>query len=214
DLPVLFGHDSLEPLHMAQDKRVIDTLVMATLISPAPYEYRNPQGRWIKEANHPSRAMAYYSLENLSHQFRPPGKFGSLQELAKKYNPDKTKVADLDYGLIPVDDEDFVEYAKQDTLAAWDLFLALMRAQEADPLPGEYIWREMELHSVLARMSSNGIRPDVELAQKKVNEQQKFTDETMDWLQKEFDFPTEGKAPWKSNAGKAAILKALASYGI
>src|SRR5699024_8473213 len=114
----------------------------------------------------------------------------------------------------PVDDEDFVEYAKQDTLAAWDLFLALMRAQEADPLPGEYIWREMELHSVLARMSSNGIRPDVELAQKKVNEQQKFTDETMDWLQKEFDFPTEGKAPWKSNAGKAAILKALASYGI
>src|SRR5699024_7046858 len=77
-----------------------------------------------------------------------------------------------------------------------------------------YIWREMELHSVLARMSSNGIRPDVELAQKKVNEQQKFTDETMDWLQKEFDFPTEGKAPWKSNAGKAAILKALASYEI
>src|SRR5699024_11304059 len=40
DLSVLFGADSLEPLTMTQNKRVIDTMALATLLPPAPYEFR------------------------------------------------------------------------------------------------------------------------------------------------------------------------------
>src|SRR5690625_7849975 len=63
-------------------------------------------------------------------------------------------------------------------------------------------------------MSRNGIRPDADLALRKSECQQNTIKSPMQWLQAEFDFPTEGKAPWKSNAGKAAILKALAAFGI
>lgn len=39
DLSVLFGVDSMEPLQMALDRRVIDTFVLASLVNPAPYAY-------------------------------------------------------------------------------------------------------------------------------------------------------------------------------
>jgi len=214
DLSVLFGTDSIEPLKMTQDKRVIDTMVLATLLTPAPYEFRMSSGRYVKDANHPGSAMLWYGLDNLCHQFRLGGKFGDLRELAKKHNPEKTPLKELDFGLIPLDDPEFLEYARQDVVAVRELFYHLMRTQEDDPYPSEYLWREQEIHAVLAQMSRNGIRPNKELAESRSAEQQQTVKDTMDWLHKEFDFPTEGKAPWKSNAGKAAILKALAAYGI
>lgn len=214
DLSVLFGADSLEPLTMTQDKRVIDTMVLATLLTPAPYEFRMSSGRYVKDANHPGQAMLWYGLDNLCYQFRLEGKFGDLRELAKKHNPEKTPPKELDFGLIPLDDPEFLEYARQDVIAVRSLFYHLMRTQESNPYPGEYLWREQEIHAVLAQMSRNGIRPDKDLAERRSAKQEQVVKETMEWLHKEFDFPTEGKAPWKSNAGKAAILKALAAYGI
>lgn len=214
DLSVLFGTDSIEPLKMAQERKVIDTMVLATLLTPAPYEFTMSNGRYVKDANHPGQAMLWYGLDNLCHQHRLQGKFGSLPDLAKKYNPPKTPVKDLDYGLIPVEDPEFREYARQDVIAVRSLFYHLMRTQEDVQYPSDYLWREQELHAVLAQMSRNGIRPDEYLARQKVWRQQSTVERTMRWLEAEFDFPTEGKAPWKSNAGKAAILKALAAFGI
>ena len=93
DLSVLFGVDSMESLLMARDRKVIDTYVVASLVAPPPYSYTNPQGRTVFDAAKPENAMSWLSLENLCHQFGLPGKFGSLQELAKKHNPPKTLVA-------------------------------------------------------------------------------------------------------------------------
>lgn len=214
DLSVLFGRDSLEPLEMTQDRKVIDTMVLASLLTPAPYQFRMSNGRVVKDANHPGQAMLWYGLDNLCYQFRLDGKFGDLRELVKKYNPPKTPVKDLDFGLVPVEDPDFREYARQDVIAVRGLFYHLMRTQEQVKYPSDYLWREQEIHAILAQMSRNGIRPDVGLARRKSEAQRNTIENTMMWLQEEFDFPTEGKAPWKSNAGKAAILKALAAFGI
>lgn len=213
DLSVLFGTDSLEPLHMAQQRKVIDTLTMATLLTPAPLGYRSATGAWMK-AEEPAQVMKYFGLENLAYQFGLEGKFGSLQDLAKKYNPPKTLVRDLDYGLIPLDDPDFLEYARQDVIAVRDLFHYLLTRQQKDPYDSDYMWREQELHAVMAQITRNGIRPNVELAQSRMDEQNAVVAETMRKLQEEFGLPTTGKAPWKSNAGKEAILNALKSFGI
>lgn len=214
DLSVLFGTDSIEPLRMGQDRRVIDTLVLASLLTPAPYSYTDANGHTYYDAAKPAQAMKYFGLENLCFQFGIQGKFGDLKELAKKHNPPGTLVRDLDFGLIPLDDPDFLAYADQDVVAVRDLFKHLMRQQRIDQYDSEYLWRELELASVLAQVTRNGIRPNTELAHSRVAEQQELVKTTLDWLVAEFDFPTEGKQPWKSAAGKDAILDALKSYGI
>src|SRR5690625_7952718 len=60
DLSVLFGPDSIEPLTMTQRRNVIDTMVLATLLTPAPYDFTMSNGRYVKDANHPGRAMLWY----------------------------------------------------------------------------------------------------------------------------------------------------------
>lgn len=214
DLSVLFGTDSIEPLRMAQERRVIDTLTLTHLLSPVPYSYANREGHTFYDASSPSQAMKYYSLDNLCFQFGLEGKMGNLQELAKKYNPPKTLVRELDYGLIPLDDPDFLAYAEQDVIAVRSLFKHLMHVQHRVQYDSEYLWREQELAAVLAQVTRNGIQPDAELASAREEEQRKITEGTLEWLVREFGLPTEGKQPWKSNAGKEAILKAFESYGI
>lgn len=214
DLSVLFGTDSIEPLKMAQDRRVIDTLVLASLLTPAPYSYTDAKGHTYFDAAKPAQAMKYFGLENLCFQFGIEGKFGDLKELAKKHNPPGTLVRDLDFGLIPLGDPEFLAYAEQDVIAVRGLFKHLMVQQQIDQYDSEYLWREQELAAVLAQVTRNGIRPNTELAHARVEEQRKLIESTMEWLREEFDFPTKGKQPWKSAAGKEAILSALKSYGI
>lgn len=213
DLSVLFGTDSLEPLHMAQQRKIIDTMTLATLLMPAPMYYTHWTGSRAR-ADSPAEVARYYGLENLSFQAKLPGKFGSLQDLAKKYNPPGTKKDDLDYGLIPLDDPDFLEYARRDVTAVRDLFYYLRSVQKQKQINSEYLWREQEVYAILAQITRNGIRPNVELATSRSQKQAKLAADTMKVLQEEYGLPTTGKAPWKSNAGKEAILNALAGFGI
>lgn len=214
DLSVLFGKDSLEPLHMAQQGKVLDTLVASTLLLPAPYEFTMSNGRYVKDAGHPGVAMLWFGLDNLCYQHGLEGKFGDLRELAKKYNPPRTRNDDLDFGAIPLDDPDFLEYARQDVIAVRDLYKFLILVQNEVKYDEDYLAREQEIHAILAQISRNGIRPNIKLAKERSAAQQQIVDDTMEWLVQEFDFPIQGKAPWKSDAGKAAILKALAAYDI
>lgn len=213
DLSVLFGTDSIEPLVMAQERKVIDTLTLATLLTPAPATYINDNGRQVV-VDSPGAAQKYFGLENLSVQFKLAGKMGNLQDLAKKHNPPKTKVKKLDYGLIPLDDPDFLAYAEQDVIAVRDLYYRLVETQKKVRYDSEYLWREQELYAVMAQITRNGIRPNTELATARSAEQAAAVAETLEWLVETYNFPTQGKAPWKSNAGKEAILAALKGFGI
>lgn len=215
DLPVLFGIESLEPLYMAMNRKVIDTFYLANLLTPPPYSYTDRGGHTYYDAANPTQAKKWLSLDNLCFQFGLPGKSESLQGLAKKYNPPKTKVADLDYGLIPTDDPDFLAYGIQDVVADRDLYHYLIAKLKRDKYPGDYVWREMELMSATAGvMPNNGILVNQEYARKRIAEMDEKREKTMALLVEKYDFPTEGKAPWSSAAGKAATLKALADFGI
>lgn len=215
DLTALFGYESLEPLHMAMDRKVIDTFYLANLITPAPQFFSMRNGRKAVETTDPvSHAMSWLSLDNLCYQFNLEGKLGNLKDLAKKHQPEGTKVADYEYGLIPLDDPEFLAYADQDVIAVRALYKYLMVKIKEQDYPGEYIWREMEaLSAIVGQIHRNGITVDVEFAEERIKKQQARKVELMAEMVEKYDFPTEGKSPWASTAGKEATLKALADYG-
>lgn len=218
DLRVLFGKDSLEPLKMAMAHRVIDTYYLAHLLTPAPARFKDRNDKWcvLTPTRSPiGHSMKWLGLDNLCFQFGIEGKFGSLKEIAKRYNPPKTLVANLDYGLIDLEDEEFRMYAEQDVIAVRGLWKYLLQNIKDTNYPGEYIWREMTLlAATVGQMSSNGILVNQEYAHEKMDAADTKKSETMAWLVDNYDFPTEGKAPWDSKLGKEAILKVLSDYGV
>lgn len=214
DLPAIFGQDSLEPLQMALDQRVIDTFTVASLVTPAPNKFTAPNGHTYYNAEKPGTALKWLGLENLCYNFDLPGKFGDLSEIAKKYNPPKPARKNLDFGLIPLDDEEFVEYSEQDVIAVRGLWKHLRSEIQEQDYDREYIWREIEIAAIMARMSKNGIQIDTEWAEERIAEMSEVRDRNLKWLQENYDFPTEGKSPWASAKGKEAIFQVLADYGI
>lgn len=214
DLPVLYGVHSMRPLELAIERRIIDTFVLASLVNPAPYSYVNKDGRTVYDGAKPERAKSWLSLDEQAHQLGVPGKMGNLKELAKKYQPEGTKVADYDYSLIPLDDPDFLAYAEQDVEAVRTIYKELLGMLKRQNYSGEYVWREMLVWSINAQITRNGVLVDTEEAQRRVDELAKEREEIMEWLVRDFDMPTDSKMPWKTNAGKGTILKALDSFGI
>lgn len=210
DLSVLYGLKSTRPLELALEGRVFDTWTHATITYHAPYRFVMRNGRVVVDGAAPERAKMWYSLDNLCFQLKLPGKTESLQELAKKYNPPKTKVADLDYALIPTDDPDFMAYGVQDVVATRLVAKRLL----SFPVNWGYAWREQNFAAINAQMSRNGFTVHTQRASDRVEELANRRAEVMKWLEEKFDFPTKGKMPWRSSEGKQAILNALATFGI
>lgn len=211
DLTALFGKDSTEPLKMALDGRVLDTYTWASQAYPSPTIWTDRNGHTYYEGNKPGIAMKWLGLDNLSFQFGLPGKMGSLREIAKRYNPKGTKVADLDYGLIALDDEEWLEYAEGDIVALRALATRLLE------LPGgvtPYIWREQKFAAICAQNSRNGWKVDTLKAQQRVDFLAERRERILEDVVTRYGLPTEGKAPWDTKDGKAAIFAALADYGI
>lgn len=215
DLSVLFGYDSIEPLYMSMDRKMIDTYYLSNLLNPVPQRFQMRSGRWAVEASDPvGHAKAWLSLDNQCYQLGLPGKLGNLEELARKYNPGVKKSADLEYGLIDVNDPEFREYAIQDVVALRQLFQRLMQMRQEQDYSGEYIWRYMEiLSATIGQMHRNGILVNQEYGRARIEEQEKQKEETLAFLVEKYDFPTEGKAPWSSAKGKEATLRVLADFG-
>lgn len=214
DLSVLYGVDSLRPLELAIERKVIDTFVLASLVNPAPYSYVNKDGRTVFDGAKPERAKSWLSLDEQAHQLGVEGKLGNLKELAKRFNPPGTKVADLDFSLIPTDDPDFLAYAERDVIATRHIYYALLDMLKRKNYSGEYVWREMLVWSINAQITRNGVLVNTAEAQARVDALSEERTRIMDWLVSDFDMPTDSKQPWKSNAGKGAILKAFDSFGI
>ena len=210
DLSALHGTDSLVPLEMAMKGRVFDTFVHAILAIPAPDKYENRAGQTLYGDMSPANTLKWLGLDNLCFQLGLDGKEGDLKALAKKYNPKGTLVSKYNYGLIPQDDPDYVEYAVQDVKALQELACALLIMSA----PSEYDWRTQLTAAIDAQISRNGWTVDLSAAQSRVDELKVRRDEILRRLEEDYGFPTTGKSPWASSAGKAAIMKALADQGI
>ncbi len=212
DFSVLLGDEALT---WAREGRLFDTMVFGNLANPAPFTFTDRHGRqsWMEiggVAKVVPHTRKWLSLDNQAYVLGVPGKFGSLEELARKYNPPKTKKEDLDFGLIPVDDEDFVAYARQDIPALQGITFGLLKKKPLD----DYDRREQLCAAINAQISRNGWLVDRDAAQQRVDEQALKRERILAGLSEKYDFPTEGKSPWVSAKGKAAILAALKDFGI
>ena len=207
DLSTLYGTSSTTPLRLSRENRVIDTMVWANLAFPTPAHYRTRNGQ-VTYPKKPGDTLRWLSLDNLSYQMGIPGKMGDLKELAKKHNPPKTRVADLDFSLIPLDDPEFLAYAEQDVRSLQGVAKKLTQMH---PMK-DYDWREQLTSAAMAQITRNGWRVDREGVHDRRDSLLARRQEIMDMLVRDFDFPTEGKAPWASNPGKEAIERIVLNY--
>ena len=214
DLTVMYGKDSMVPLELAMQKRILCTFWWYPLRNRIPAMYETVGGRkattYQDGKQKPELVKKFLSLGNLTNHHGLPGKVGDISAIAKRYNPVGTLKEDFDYGLIDVEDEEFREYSYNDIVALKALARFLMDQGNIT----EYEWREMRIAAINNQMSKNGIRVNRPAAQARVDELEVEKDETMDWLVQNFEFPTIGKQPWKSDLGKTAVLKAFESFGI
>ena len=207
DFRVLLGNEMVDYAHQ---RRLLDTFVLGNLVFPAPDTFIMRNGHRQSQGDSPSGTMKWLSLDNLCFQLNVGGKEGDLKALARLHNPPKTKTEDLDFSLIPVDDPDFLAYARQDIVSLRDVTRDILNARPMQ----EYDWRDHMRTAIDAQMTINGILLDRDLAQARVDELAAKRGELLTRLSADYDFPTTGKMPWRSSVGKDAIFKILSDNGI
>lgn len=218
DMRAIYGPESNTPLSLTMENRVFDTWTYATLVNPAPVFYTNRFGKGAK-ADSPAQMRTWFGLDEQAFQLGVPGKTDKLADLAFEFgDPDlakKDRVID-GYGKIPVDDQRYIDYLIGDVNASEAVCQELIvLGNKMDMGPNrEYVKREQNIAARAAVISSNGLRTNTRKAKRRVNQLAKKRDEIMSWLVQEYDFPTSGKSPWATNAGKESILAALADKGI
>ena len=200
DLSVFYGIDSLRPLQLAKQNRVFDTFTYAALALPAPTHYTDRSGR-KRFVDGPEDTLFWLGLDNLCYQLGLDGKVGSLTELAEEFGG---------YGEIPTDDPRHQEYARGDITALQEITTALLVAKT----PDEYDWREQLNAAIDAQNSRNGFRVDIPRATARRDELAARKAVILADLQKQYDFPTNGTMPWRTTAGKKAIMTILEENGI
>jgi len=200
DVSVLFGTDSTRALELAQQNRIFDTMVYANLVCPAPDKYCTRKGT-IADGTKPENTLKWLSLDNLCFQLGLAGKIGDLKALAKTHGG---------FGMIPLDDPEFLEYARNDVTALQELTQALLTIA----MPSDYDWREQLNAAIDAQNSRNGFRVDLPVALARIETLRVRREAIMVGFIRDYGFPTTGKAPWSSTVGKAAIMVALADGGI
>lgn len=212
DLPAVFGIRSDTPLELTMQKRVYDTWTHAALVNPAPYKAANRHG---KDALYdtPSKAKAWFGLDEQAYQLGVVGKTDNLKELAFEFGdpelPRKERIKD-GFGKIPIDDERYRSYLVGDVDASERVAKELIKLGPLDA----YAMREQEIEARKAVISANGIRVDVARAQARVDELAARREVIMTDLVDQYDFPTVGAAPWDTDKGKRSVLAALGDAGI
>lgn len=227
DLSVLFGVDSWEQLRMARQWRVFDTFTHATLVLPAPYKYVDYKGR-SQTVTKPEQARKWFKLANIAHQLKVPGKLLDLNELAEQYEYDMVPILKKDgtpgkrvqkirkpdvccgFGHIPTDHELFREYLRDDVRAARHVARALLKIRGL----GKYEWEEQLSAGILAQISRNGVRADVDAAKAMAYAQDWDAAHTLNALRDKFGMPVNRKKPLATKEGKEAILEAMKALGL
>lgn len=200
DLSVLYGVDSIRPLTMARQGRVFDTWTHSTLVNPCPRVYTNLAGKDVTVVSL-EQAKKWHALDEQAHQLGVPGKVTSLHELAKKHGG---------FGSIPTDDSEYRDYLVGDVESSRAVYRKLL---ELAPV-GRYEMREQVIAAIAAQITRNGWRVARDTAQERVDQLAEVRQRCLDGLVRDYGMPSEGKAPWRTDEGKIAILKALADVGI
>ncbi len=202
DLRAVFGVHSTECLErvLRGDLVVYDTWVHAVLVHPAPYTYTNRLGKGAKGED-VGQLKKWFSLDEQAFQLGVVGKTADLKALAKIHGG---------FGSIPTDDPDYIDYLRGDVDATEAVARALLALGPLD----SYSLREQQVAARAAVISSNGLRLDVPAAQARVAQLKARRDVLVSELEEKYGMPTEGKAPWATIEGKAAIMSALADHGI
>lgn len=201
DFSVMWGKDSLRALELALQDKFFDSYVFAGVAFPAPPKFLLRNGRVQKTAGSPKSARKWFGLDNLAYQFGVPGKMGDLEALAEEFGG---------FSAIPLDDPRFLAYARQDVTTMRLLVSAMLQFCE----PDDYDWREQRNAAIRAQISRNGFQVDEETARLRNRMLEANQQTVLAHLKQAYGFPDTGKMPWRSNAGKQAILDFLSSGGI
>lgn len=198
DFSVMLGDDALE---WALGNRLFDTMVFANLNFPAPVLFTMRSGAKVITTGKPEAISRWLSLDNLAFKLDVPGKEGDLKALAKEFGG---------FGNIPVDEPRYVAYAEQDVHMLRHITNELLLRHK----PTAYDWREQQKAAIDAQMSRNGLRVNPDAARQRVADLAERKAELMVDLVENHGLPSEGKMPWRTNKGKAAVLSALAKSGL
>lgn len=230
DWSVIFGKASMEPVTMARDQRLLDTMVHATIATPAPFRsYENYKGV-LTQSSGPDQYRRFYGLANLSHQLSVGGKLFDLAPLADRYlytmeptysektgkrlkNDRKVKIEGLccSFGAPGLSkDPDFISYAAQDVVALRNVARALLEIHGFS----DYAAFEQMKAAIAAQITRNGFRVDQELARAKEYSQMEEAAHTLNWLRDTYEFPVNRKKPLATIPGKEALTEALISTGV
>ena len=206
DLSVVYGKDSIRPLELALENRIFDPFVAVGMLFPSPTTYVDRKGRLHKSAALPEsregqQDLGWFGLDNLAFQFGLTGKDGDLKALAEEFGG---------FGAIPLDDPRYLAYARQDVLTLREVTSAVLQFVELD----SYDWREQQIAAVMAQISRNGFRVDERAAKHRNATLAQRREELLTRLKETYGFPSEGKMPWRTTAGKKAVLDFLASVDV
>lgn len=229
DLSVLYGKDSIEPVHLARQKKVFCTWTHATIANPAPQGYyTNREGKQVK-CKKPDEYKKWYSLDNQAFQLGTPGKSADVSHIADRYfyteeiqysektgkelkKRKKTPIPGrcCGFGFIDPNDPEFREYLTQDVVAAREVARALLLRH---PMTA-YAWRYQLTSAIDAQIERNGIRLDIAAAEKRAKDMAEVAAYGLNQLHRDFGLPLQGKKPLSTKEGKEGLLKALASVGV
>ena len=190
DLPALRRLYGLDDTVLVSAGRVRDTLILSRLAAGGDTNLD-------------------YGLGAVAARYGVDGKLLSggetaLKALAKQYGG---------FEKIPVDNAEYVAYAKQDVRANVAVYNQMLSAAlEADS--AEYLKREHETVHALSVVESHGIRVDTAKVEEFLAEEAAVKAEIRSWLIDTVGIPDEGKSPWASGAGKQAIADYLDGFGV
>lgn len=217
DLMALAWHHGADYDRLAP--KLWDTYVDATVLDPPGSKGQKP---WAQEG--------YYGLDQVAERLGLPGKTDRLPELAREFaSPGLVgKAAEEDgYGRIPVENARYRAYLMGDLGAQRSVSRRLVGVPERM----DYRRREQRIAYIQNRMTLSGWKVDVPLLGRLVTEEREKVRESLAWLHenagvpltetksrgrgaaKEF-YEVPRKSPLGSNAGKEALVRALAERGL
>lgn len=230
DLSVLFGPNSIEPVRLAREKRVVDTYTHAKLAIPAPEGVFTGRDGKQRKSTKPEEYRRWYGLDNLAFQLGLEGKIedaldcladSALYDVEPVYSEKTGKLLKAvkkvpkpgrccGYGWIPLDDPLFREYLVRDVEVAREVARGLLGRMRMD----DYAWRYQLADALDAQVSRNGVRVDQPVMNERIRSMAEDAAYALAELNQRFGFPLHGKKPLSTNEGKAAVLEALKSVGV
>jgi hypothetical protein len=229
DLKAIFGHLSNEPVKLAMEGRVYDTIIHAGLVNQTPAEWLDRHGSFHKAPKDgwkPKQMMPWFGLDEQAHQLGISGKTDDLKKLAAEFVEPGEDIS-LGFGRIPVDDPRYRAYLVGDVEASERVAAGLVKrgklsgnGERYDGSRGYtrdyvgYPMREQEIAARAAVIGSNGWRVWIEGATKRRDELAARRDVIVGKLAEDYGLPTESDNPWSTNDGKRVIVSTLADAGI